>query len=280
MLRGLEFQPEYGLIAAGAVNSSFIGRLPGKARALGPVVGVSYRVASRIANSLRAGKAARSVDELNDFRLILFHSLPAQHDTLIGMLKDSDIQWQGKSLLFCDSEATGAEPFLEAGASVSRLRNCAIPGRMLLQGSNPSLAAGHRLVRDLNLKAIEVDADSAAVLDAAVTLATGALTPLIEHTAGLLRQCGLRDGESLKLAAQLFEKTTKEYAHSGRQSWAWFSQEPDAERLLDQLNAVGSDLRPLLGELILSGLRELNRHPEVERRIRVALLSNESGLAK
>jgi hypothetical protein len=273
MLRGLEFQPEYGLIAAGAVNSSFIGRLPGKARALGPVVGVSYRVASRIANSLRAGRAARLVEELNDFRLILFHSCPAQHDTLIGMLKDADIQWQGKSLLFCDSEATGAEPFLDAGASVSRLRNCAFPGRMLLQGSNPSLAAGHRLVRDLKLKAIEVDADSEAVLDAAITLATGALTPLIEHTAGLLRQCGLRDGESLRLAAQLFEKTTKEYAHSGRQSWAWFSQEPDAERLLDQLNAVGSDLRPVLGELILSGLRELNRHPEVERRIRAALRS-------
>jgi hypothetical protein len=280
MLRGLEFQPEYGLIAAGAVNSSFIGRLPGKARALGPVVGVSYRVASRIANSLRAGKAARSVDELNDFRLILFRSCPAQHGTLIGMLKDADIQWQGKSLLFCDSESTGAEHFRDAGASVSSLRNCAFPGRMLLQGSNPSLAAGHRLVRDLKLKAIEVDADSAAVLDAAITLATGALTPLIEHTAGLLRQCGLRDGESLKLAAQLFEKTTKEYAHSGRQSWAWFSQEPDAERLLDQLNAVGSDLRPLLGELVLSGLRELNRHPELERRIRVALLANEAGLAE
>jgi hypothetical protein len=271
MLPVLEFQPEYGLIAAGAVNSSFIGRLPGKARALGPVVGVSYRVASRIANSLRAGQPARSVDELDDFRLILFHSCPAQHDTLIGMLKKSGIQWQGKSLLFCDSEAAGSEHFREAGASISKLRNCAFPGRMVLEGSNPSLAAGHRLVRDLKMKAIEVDAGSAAALDAAITLATGALTPLIEHTAGLLRRCGLRDGESLRLAAGLFEKTTREYAHSGRQSWAWFSQEPDADHLLDQMNAVSKDLRPLLGELILSGLRELNRHPEVERRIRAAL---------
>jgi hypothetical protein len=280
MLRELEFQPEYGLVAAGAVNSSFIGRLPGKARALGPVVGVSYRVASRIANSLRAGKAARSVDELNDFRLILFHSYPSQHDTLIAMLKEAEIQWQGKSLLFCDSDAAGAEHFRKAGASVSKLRTCGIPGRMILQGSNPSLAAGHRLVRELKMKAIEVDAGSAAALDAAITLATGALTPLIEHTAGLLRRCGLRDGESLRVAAELFEKTTKEYAHSGRQSWAWFSQEPDAGSLLDQLNAVGSDLRPLLGELILSGLRELNRHPEVERRVRAALLSNKSGLSE
>ncbi len=280
MLRGLGFQPEYGLIAAGAVNASFIGRLPGKARALGPVVGVSYRVASRIANSLRAGEPARSVDELSNVRLILFHSCPAQHATLIGMLQQADIQWQGKSLLFCDSEWTGAEYFREASASVAKIRSCAFAGRMVLEGSNPSLAACHRLVRDLKMKAIEVDAGSAPALEAAITLGTGALTPLLEHTAGLLRRCGLRDGESLRLAAELFAKTTKEYSHSGRQSWAWFSQEPDAATLLDQLNVVGSDLRPLVGELILSGLRELNRHPELERRIRAALKSNESGLQK
>jgi hypothetical protein len=150
----------------------------------------------------------------------------------------------------------------------------------VLEGSNPSLAACHRLVRALKMKAIEVDAGSAAALDAAITLGTGALTPLLEHTAGLLRRCGLRDSESLRLAAELFAKTTMEYSHSGRQSWAWFSQEPDGPSLRDQLNAVGSDLRPLLGELILSGLRELNRHPELERRIRAAMLSDESGLSE
>jgi hypothetical protein len=271
MLRELEFQPEYGLIAAGAVNASFIGRLPGKARALGPVAGVSYRVARRITNALRAGKAARSVDELADVRLILFHSSAAHHDALIEMLKAAGISWAGKSLLFCDSEIEGAEHFRKAGASVARMRKCAIAGRMVLEGSNPALAAAHRLVRGLHMKAIEIDAHSAAALDAAITLGTGALTPLIEHAAGLLRQCGLRDGEALRLAAGLFEKTAKEFSHSGRQSWAWYAQEPDAKSLLGQLNRAGGGLRPLLGELILSGLRELNRHPEVERQIRAAL---------
>lgn len=272
----MEFQPEYGLIAAGAVNSSFIGRLPGKARALGPVVGLSYRVARRIANGLRSGTAARSAEELNGVRLILFHSSPPHHGTLIDMLMSAGIDWEGKSLLFCDSEMSGAEHFRRAGASVSRLRGCPIPGRMVLEGSNPSLAAGHRFVRDLEMKAIEIDPACEATLEAAITLATGALTPLIEHAADLLRQCGLRDGESLRLAAALFAKTTKEYAHSGRQSWAWYSQEPDAESLMRQLNSVRDDLRPLLGQLILSGLRGLNRHPEVERLIRSALRLNKT----
>ena len=271
MLRALEYQVEYGLIAAGAVNSSFIGRLPGKARALGPVVGVSYRVASRIANALRAGVAAKSADELNEVRMILFHSNPVQHSTLIAMLKAAEIDWPGKSLLFCDSEMAGAEHFSKAGASVARLRNCAIPGRMVLEGSQPAVAAGHRLARELHTKAIEIGDGCVAAFEAALTLGTGALTPLIEHAAAMLRQCGIRDGEALRLAAALFEKTTKEFAHSGRQSWAWYSQEPDAENLVAQMDAVGGDLRELMGNLILSGLRELNRHPEVEEKIRAAL---------
>jgi hypothetical protein len=271
MLRVSEFQPEYGLMAAGAVNSSFIGRLPGKARALGPVAGVSYRVASRIANTLRAGTAARSADELDAVRLILFHSTAGQHETLMQLLRSARIQWPGKSLLFCDSDAAGADYFRSLGASVAGLRSCAIPGRMVLEGSNPSLATAYRMVRDLNMKAIEIDAGSAPAFEAAITLGTAALTPLIDRTAGLLRRCDIRDGEALHLAAALFEKTAKEYSHSGRQSWAWYTQEPDVASLLRQIDAVGGDLKPLLAQLILSGLEELSRHPEVARLMRSAL---------
>lgn len=267
----MEFQPEYGLIAAGAVNSSFIGKLPGKARALGPVAAISYRVASRIANSLRAGKAARSPDELDSVRLILFHSPAAQQVALLDLLKAASIQWQGKSLIFCDSDASAADHFRQAGASVTALRRSSIPGRMVLEGSNPSLAAAHRLTRRLNMKGLEINAGCAAGFEAAITLGTAALTPLLDHAAALLRQCGLRDSEAMRLAAALFERTSKEYSHSGRQSWAWYSREPDVESLLQQLDAAGSELRPLLVRLILAGLTELSRHPEVERRIRLVV---------
>lgn len=266
----MEFQAEYGLIAAGAVNSSFIGRLPGKARALGPVAGVSYRVASRIANTLRAGVAARSVRELEAVRLILFHSSRSQHESLVDLLRTSAIQWTGKSVIFCDSDAAGAEDLRTAGASVTMMRSSAIPGRMVVEGSNPSLAFALRMIRNLRMKPIEIEPGSAAALDAAITLATGALTPLIEHSAGLLRQCGLRDSEAMKLAAALFERTAREYSHSGRQSWSWYSREPDIENLLKQIAAVSDQLKPVVCELMESGLRELGRNPETAARIRQA----------
>ncbi|MDE3198419.1 MAG: DUF2520 domain-containing protein [Acidobacteriota bacterium] len=271
MLRESEFQTEYGLIAAGAVNSSFIGLLPGKARALGPVAGVSYRVASRIRNTLRAGVAARSVKELDSVRLILFYAPPSQHGMLLGMLREASIAWAGKSLIFCDSDPGGTDDFRIAGASISTLRTCALPGRMIVQGTNPSLAFTLRMVRSLRMKPIQIEPGSAAALDAAITLATGALTPLIDQSAALLRQCGLRDSEAMKLAAALFERTARDYSHSGRQSWAWYAREPDVEEVIRQIGAVRGDLRPAVCELMLSGLRELGRHPEIAERIREAL---------
>ena len=51
----MESRYRYGVVGAGAVGASLIGLLPSKTRELGPVYGVSYRVASRTANILRAG---------------------------------------------------------------------------------------------------------------------------------------------------------------------------------------------------------------------------------
>src|SRR5947209_20218778 len=58
-----KLKTEYGLIGAGGVNARVTGQLPRNAVALGPVGGVSFRVASRIANTLKAGWPVRSLDE-------------------------------------------------------------------------------------------------------------------------------------------------------------------------------------------------------------------------
>src|SRR4051794_17448981 len=92
---------EYGIVGAGGVSSGLIGRLPRNARALGPVGGVSFRVASRIANTLKAGWPVRSLDELDGMRLILFHSPQEYLEVLLEALAAARIHWPGKSLVFC-----------------------------------------------------------------------------------------------------------------------------------------------------------------------------------
>ena len=72
----MESRYKYAVFAAGAVAKCLIGKLPSKTGEVGPVAAVSYRVASRIANTLRAGYPVRAPDELDAAAVILFHAPP------------------------------------------------------------------------------------------------------------------------------------------------------------------------------------------------------------
>jgi hypothetical protein len=236
------------------------------------VAGVSYRVASRIANTLHSGTPVRSVDELNVVRLILFHAPPDQMETLTALLKASKIRWAGKSLIFfdcADSRAAGA-CFKSRGASVAAVRPCGIPGRVMVEGVPPALTLARGLARTLHMKPVEIATGCEVVFNAAVTLGSGAVTPLIDRAAGLFRQCGIRDREAVRLAASLFENTARDYAHSGRQSWAWHARQPDPERLAAQIALTG-DLRAIFSALLLLGFDGFEKHPEAARALREAV---------
>jgi hypothetical protein len=273
MLRASVFQPEYGLMGAGAVNASLIARLPRSTRALGAVAAVSFRVASRIVNSLGYGTPVRTPTALDGSRVILFHSSPEQFQVLLRTLSASPINWSGKSLVFCDCHAdlAAVESFRERGASVAGVRRSALPARLIVEGDGPALAFAHRLVKDLGSKAIEIGSDCAGAFEAVLTLGSAALTPLIDYATGLLRQCGVRDSEAPKLAAALFEHTAREYARTGRQSWAWYQRPPDPADIVAQVGAAGGALSGLLGEMILFGMEESGRHRETTQAIRSAI---------
>ncbi len=239
MSRESVFRPRYGIIGAGAVGKSLIGRLPGKAREVGPVAAVSFRVASRIANVLRAGYPVRTVEALSRASVVLFHSPPEQTAGLLALLESAGIPSKGKALIFCDCELTPAARarMSERGASTAALKQFGIAGRIAIEGEGAALKAARRIVRELRLKAVEISAGSADRFDAAVTLGTCALTPLIDRVAALLRDAGVRDGEAALLASTLFQQTAREYARSGRQSWGWHLRKPEVDRLEAQIDA-------------------------------------------
>lgn|GEM_PF-3485606 len=256
---------KYGVLGAGAVGKSLIGRLPSKTRDLGPVAAVSLRVASRIANALRAGHPVRSADELNEASVILFHSPPDQAQALLEMLDAAAIHWSGRSLIFCDCEdAPSARARFQArGAATASARQFGIPGRIAIEGNGSALAAVHRMAREWKLKAVEISQGATDAFDTAVTLGCSAITPLIDSTAALLRGAGIRDAEASRIAAEIFQQTASDYAHSGKQSWAWYTREPEAARLQAQLAAAGANLEPVLRELLCYGLDTFAKYPEL-----------------
>jgi len=270
MSRASEYQVEYGVIGAGALSKSLIGQLPRKTRQIGPVAGVSFRVASRMANSLRAGHAARNADELNGSPAILFHAPDDQVRLIADLLEHAQIDWKDKPLIFCDCEVPLplVDRFRARGASTAVARQFGIAGAIMVEGTPPALACALRIASELRLRAIEITPGSSDMFAATLTLATAALTPLVNRAASLLRAAGLRDKAAVGMATALFEKTIQEYGHSGKQSWSWHVREPETEQIEAEIAAVEEPFRSLFRGLILAGFDEFEKHPGAARRLR------------
>lgn len=254
--RKSEARHKYGILGAGTVSGTFIGRL--KHSDLGPVCAASYRVASRIANTLRAGYAVRSANELGTAPAVLVYSPPEKLNNLVALLDDAAIDWKGKALVFCDCHA-GPEirrRFRDRGASTATAQEFGVPARLIVEGAEgAALKLAQQMARQLRLKAVAISPGSANLFDAAVTLGGAAITPLIDRVAALLRSAGMRQAEAARMASSIFERTAREYAHSGKQSWAWYLQRPDAGELEAQMSAVGPETGAVLLELVRFGLR-------------------------
>ena len=275
-MRASAYQPKFALVGAGAVVRSLIGRMHSRAHTLGPVAAVSLRVASRIANSLHAGTAVGSPKEIDGTRVVLFHAPPEQALVLVDFLSDAAIRWRGKSLILCDSELplTAIRMLQQSGAAIASVKSLPAINSAVIEGHGEpgATAAARRVVLDAGLLPIQVAPGGGILLGAAVTLCTGALSPVIERAAVLLRAAGLRDSEAAQLAARMVGQTASDYAHSGKQSWVWHVRPPDPARLAAEVAAAPEGTREFLRQLIIAGLEDLVRHPEVADRLR-ALLS-------
>lgn len=249
---------------------SLIGRLPSKTRELGPVSAVSYRVASRIANSLRAGHAVRTARELESAAAILFHAPSHQAEVLLELLEKAEILWAGRALIFCDCDDPPAARarFEDMGASTAVARQFGIPGRIAVSGDRLALTAARRVSRALKLKPVDLLPEATGAFDAAVTMSNAAITPLIDSAALLLRSAGIRDTEAARIASALFQQTASDYAHSGKQSWAWYMREPDVRRIETQIAAAGRDPGQVLRRLLVFGIERFGKYPDLGTALR------------
>jgi len=255
-------------MGAGAVGKSLIGRLAARGIALGPVSAVSYRVASRIANGLNGGTAVREASELSAAAVVLFHAQPEQMPATVELLAEAKISWPGRTLLFCDCEVTPAmiHQFRQEGASVAVAREFGLSGRVLLEGSGRGLLQAHRVAKEAQLKAVEILPGASERFDAAVTLSTCGITPLIDKATALLRSAGVRELDAPRLAAALIAQTADAYAHSGKQSWGWYARVPEVPRILAEADAARADapeMPEMFPFLLLFGLELFDKHPEL-----------------
>jgi hypothetical protein len=250
-------------VGAGAVRTSLIGRLPSRARDIGPVCSTSYRVASRIANSTGAGYPVRNAEELRVAPVVLVHTPPEYLERLVALLRNAAIEWSGRTLVFCECapDPESLREFRAKGARVAVVREFGV--RLIAEGDDgAALRAVRGLARDLGFKALQIPRGGGDAFGAAVLLGTAAVTPLIDRAAELLRAAGIRDSEAAGMAASLFEQTARDYSHSGQQSWAWYMRGPAPGPLEAQLAKDA-----ILRELVRYGLDRFGKHEELRKRL-------------
>lgn len=216
---------------------------------LGPVASTSYKLAARIANGCRAGRAVRTMDELDAPPAILVVAPGnAALPDVMGLLAKAKISWPGKALVLCDSQAYSARfpEFRERGAAVGSLNPIqGFEDHYLVEGDAAALREAKALVRGLDGKAVEVPADKVDLFDAALTLSSSLFTPLMEACRECVRRAGIQQPDAGRLLEALFANSLRTFMRAGPKSWSGPVARNDREAIERQIRELES-VKPLM----------------------------------
>ena len=212
----------FAVAGGGRVSASFVARLPRLAAELGPVAAQSYRLASRIVNSIGAGHPVRGYADLNDSTLILICAPASGVPAAVQALGES-IECRGKTILLCDdgSDSSSLAPLRSKGAAVGSIQE--IPGsegqRFVAEGDRGAIREAKNLIRKIGGRAEEVQGSKMAVYSAGVSFGSSLLTPMLEASMQCFVEAGMTKPGAVKVVESLFQNSVRSYAYAGKRSW-------------------------------------------------------------
>lgn len=216
-------QPRYALLGSGAVSRSLLARIPGLKHELGPVAGISVRIASRISNSLLSGFAVSGPADFASTPFILVCAPGAGLHRAMASLGEASLSWERTTILIVDSNGYSTEfpEFLERGAAVGSLNPVeGLENSFVIEGSRTAVREARRIVKQLRGKPIEVHCDQMPSFDAARTIASSLFTPMVDGCVEALLVAGMDRARATQFAEALFARTLRSYMHAGRRGWS------------------------------------------------------------
>jgi predicted short-subunit dehydrogenase-like oxidoreductase (DUF2520 family) len=245
-----------GLIGAGSLTDSSLTRLWWLPERLGPVKSASYRVASRIANMLKAGHPVRDYAEFETCALILVCVPEGDLPRVVSEMLSSEISWRGKAVVLCSTWLdSGALRDLSAhGASVGSFSP--IPGfddqRYLVEGDALAIRESRRLVEHRGCRVVAIERPLKPFYLAAFTCTGSLLFALLHAAFEALRHSGVSPGVSATLLERQITRTLRSFLKGGRRAY------PEPRELPRQLRAL-SAASPELGHYFEQSCRLASR---------------------
>jgi predicted short-subunit dehydrogenase-like oxidoreductase (DUF2520 family) len=215
------------------------------------VAAQSYRLASRIVNSIGAGHAVRTYRDLNDSTLILICAPVRAVAPIVSALAEA-LECQGKIILLCEGGADSRHlaRLRQKGAAVGSLQS--IPGsdgkRFVAEGDDAAMREAKRLVRQLGSRLEEISTAKIAEYAAALSFGTSLFTPLLEASLQCLLDAGMTKASAMKVAEGLFQNSLRGYLYAGKRSWSGPLAAGDRAAVRQEMEALGAS-RPLLARL-------------------------------
>jgi len=210
---------EAALISAGGLTHSFLTRCPAIIRRLGPIKGTSFRVARRIASSLRAGYAVPDYRALEGCTPVWI----AVSDPLLdGVIRDFALQapLAGMVVVLCDSlyDARWAHPLQSAHAQVATLNAVEASSERIFvaEGHPEAIRELRRAMAGEKRKLIELKPGAKPIYLSGVRMASEQLVPWIVSAVDALRTAGLARSDAAHVAEALAMQAVHSLKRTGR----------------------------------------------------------------
>jgi hypothetical protein len=184
------------------------------ARRIGPVKANTFQQSSRIANALREGAPARSLEALAEARVIVCAGGPAQE--MESLLLSVERRWDGALVIFAGSPESDPAPELERlGAQVATAT--ILPGAahrpLCLVSGSPE--AG-KLLRSCGARVVRARRDTARSYRVASEMIETAVPQLLEAAAVRLKHAGLSTSDLRSVVREQTASAVKSYLRTRR----------------------------------------------------------------
>lgn len=227
-----------GLIGTGSLTDSPLTRFRCLSERLGPVKSGSFRVASRIANMLRAGHPVKDYAEFEHCILILI-SVPDKRVTqVVSELLSSELNWRRKAVVLSSTwlDSSELQALAKCGAAVGSITP--IPGfedqRYLIEGDPLAIREARRLVEYRNTRAITIERPLKPFFLAALTC-TGTLAFALFRVAfESLQHAGIPSAVAGTILERQIARTLRSFLKGGRRAY------PEPRESPRQLHALAA----------------------------------------
>ena len=247
-----------GLVAAGGVARSFLARMPALLARLGPIKAASYRVARRLVNQLKSGRAASHYSMLEPCPVILV-CVPEEHLSTVMLDMRAQIPLRQNIVVLCGCVrgSLSAGALRAAGARVASLNAVDQTGERVFvaEGHPEALRALRSLLAAEQRKLVEIRAEAKSLYWAGVNLASQLLIPWFAASVESLCAAGLSRAEAASMTQALGAAALRQWAKAGRKAWRGLS-DPTLGHILEPETGSLQAADPRIAALYTDMLRQ------------------------